>query len=615
MMKRGFILTVSLVCMTLATVAQNQPGKPWQVRVMSYNVRHCAGEELKVDYDRTADVIAKQQPDVVALQELDSMTARSGQYDQLGELASRTLYYPIFASAIDYDGGKYGVGILTRERPLSISRIPLPGNEPRVLLVVELKEYVMACTHLDLDEKQQLASVPLIVAEAQRWQKPFIIAGDWNTTPDSKVMKEMSKSFNINSGKKATYPADNPKQCIDYIASYKGRRAATLKYEVVNEPVASDHRPVVANLRLPIQAENLMTLKPYLQDPQPTQMTVMFQTTAPAHCWVEYGTDKNNLTCKRALLDGQEVCYDVENRITLSNLLPGQQYYYRVCVVDLMQKHAYSFQTGDTLRTQFYSFRTPAKDQRDFTCVVFNDLHEHQDTYDFLCDTLRASGIRPDFIIFNGDCLPEPYDREHAMRMIHNLADPINGAEIPIFFIRGNHEIRNYYSAGMHSLIGYPNDKTYGGITWGDTRFMVLDCGEDKPDDHKEYAGFNDFTQLRAEETEFIKQELKSAAFKKAKRHILISHIPIFGNDDKYQPCREAWAPLLKAQPFDVALFAHTHTFRFAAKGLEGATYPVVNGSGPRMQNATVTILQKKGNALQLKVLSKEKKNCISIDL
>ncbi len=613
-MKRGFLFVAILVSITLAAVAQNQPGKPWQVRVMSYNVRHCAGEGLEVNYDRTADVIAKQQPDIVALQELDSMTARSGQHDQLGELASRTLYYPVFASAIDYDGGKYGVGVLTRERPLSITRIPLPGNEPRVLLVVELKEYVMACTHLDLDEKQQLASVPLIVAEAQHWQKPFILAGDWNAVPDSKVMKEMSKSFNINSGKKATFPADNPKQCIDYIASYKGRQAATLKAVVVDEPLASDHRPLVANLRLPMKADNLMTLKPYLQDPQPTQMTVMFQTTAPAHCWVEYGTDKNNLTRKRALLDGQEVCYDIENRITLSDLQPGQQYFYRVCVVDLMQKHAYSFQTGDTLRTQFYSFRTPKTDERDFTCVVFNDLHEHQ-AYAFLCDTLRASGIRPDFIIFNGDCLPEPYDREHAMRMIHELADPINGAEIPIFFIRGNHEIRNYYSAGMHSLIGYPNDKTYGGISWGDTRFMVLDCGEDKPDDHKEYAGFNDFTQLRAEETEFIKQELKSAAFKKAKRRILVSHIPIFGNDDKYQPCREAWAPLLKAQPFDVALFAHTHKFHYAPKGLEGATYPVVNGDGPRLERATVMVLQKKGNALQLKVLSRKKKSCITIDL
>ena len=614
-MKRVQTLIAFWMAVTLVVIGQNQPGMPWQVSVMSYNVQHCAGIRSGINYDRTADVIYRQQPDVVALQELDSMTVRSGKCDQLAELASRTLYFPVFASAIDFDGGKYGVGILTRERPLNVRRIPLPGKEPRVLLVVELKNYVMACTHLDLEENNRLASIPIIVAEAERWQKPFIIAGDWNDEPDSKMITELKKNFVINTGKKATFPADKPKICIDYIASYKGRSAVALKSSVLNEPEASDHCPIVANLRLPLKAEELMTSKPYLQDPKPTQMTVMFQTTAPAHCWVEYGTDKSNLTKKRALLDGQEVCFDIENRITLDGLQPGKQYYYRVCVVDLLMKHAYEFHTGDTLRTPFYQFRTPEEKGTDFTCVVFNDLHANQTTYDFLRDTLQQVGIKPDFVVFNGDCLPEPYDREHAMRMIHNLADPINGAETPIFFIRGNHEIRNYYSAGMHRLIGYPNDKTYGGISWGDTRFMVLDCGEDKADDHREYAGFNDFTQLRAEETDFIKKELKSPAFKKAKRRILIGHIPVFGNDDKYQPCRDAWAPLLKNQPFSVAVFAHTHRFKYAPKDLGGATFPVVNGDGPNIKGAAVIILQKKGNALHLRTLSKDPNKCIDVDL
>ena len=614
-MKKFLFLILFLIGAIHVLFAQNQPGMPWQVKVMSYNVQHCAGLDMTIDYDRTADVIFKQQPDVIALQELDSTTVRCGRRNQIEELAKRTLYFPTFASAIDYDDGKYGVGILTRERPLSVTRTPLPGKEPRVLLVVELENYVMACAHLDLKEKNRLASIPLIVAEAKKWQKPFLIAGDWNDEPNSKTLDELRKYFIINTGKKATFPANKPEICIDYIASFKGHAAVTLNQAVIDAPHASDHCPLVATLRLPITAEKLMTTKPYLQDPKPTEMTVMFQTTAPAHCWVEYGTDKNNLTKKRALLDGQEVCFDIENRIKLDNLQPGQQYYYRVCVVDLLMKHAYEFHTGDTLRTPFYQFRTPEVNSTDFTCVIFNDLHEHQDTYDFLRDTLKVAGIRPDFVIFNGDCLPEPYDREHAMRMIHNLADPINGAETPIFFIRGNHEIRNFYSAGMHSLIGYPNDKTYGGISWGDTRFLVLDCGEDKPDEDKEYATFNDFTQLRAEETDFIKQELKSKAFRKAKRKILVSHIPVFGNDDKYQPCSEVWGALLKQQPFSVAVFAHTHKFNYAPKDLEGATYPVVNGAGPNIKRAVVTILQKKGDKLHLKTLSKEPKNCIEVEL
>ena len=250
-MKRHIVLAFLLLGMTLFTFGQDLPEKPSQIQVMSYNVRHCAGMDMVLDYDRTAAVISKQQPDVVALQELDSMTGRSGHRYQLGELADRAQYYPVFGSAIDYDGGKYGVGILTRESPVSVKRIPLPGEEPRVLLVVELKDYVIACTHLDLESEQRLASVPLIVVEAQRWQKPFILAGDWNDIPDSPLLQEMTKSFTILSGDYATFPADEPQECIDYVASFNTKPAVTLGHSVIEEPEASDHRPLVVSVRLP----------------------------------------------------------------------------------------------------------------------------------------------------------------------------------------------------------------------------------------------------------------------------------------------------------------------------------------------------------------------------
>ena len=243
------IILVLLLGITLAAVGQNQ--QETSVQIMTYNVRHCAGIDMVLDYDRTAAVISGQNPDIVALQELDSITGRSGQRYQLGELAIRTGYYPVFGSAIDYDGGKYGVGILTQERPLSTKRIPLPGEEPRVLLVVEMKDYVLACTHLDLEEEQRLASVPLIVDEAQRWQKPFILAGDLNDAPDSQLMQEMTKYFTLNSGDRPTFPANEPTECIDYVASFKTRPVVTLEYNVIEEPAASDHRPLVVRLRLP----------------------------------------------------------------------------------------------------------------------------------------------------------------------------------------------------------------------------------------------------------------------------------------------------------------------------------------------------------------------------
>lgn len=242
-MKQRNLLIIILLGFALVSCKQ----KP--LLVMSYNVRHCAGMDLVVNYDRTAAVISRQQPDVVALQEIDSMTGRSGHHDQLGELASRTQYHPVFGSAIDYDGGKYGVGILTREKPLSWKRIPLPGEEPRVLLVVELRDYVMACTHLDLEEDQRLASVPLIVEEAQRWKKPFILAGDWNDGPDSELLQAMSQFFTVLSCTEPTYPADEPNECIDYIAFFNSHLVKALESCVIDEPEASDHRPIMVKIR------------------------------------------------------------------------------------------------------------------------------------------------------------------------------------------------------------------------------------------------------------------------------------------------------------------------------------------------------------------------------
>ena len=253
-MKKLFFDAFVLIFLTIASFWLLLSIKPVQVRIMSYNVRHCAGMDWVVDYDRTANVIAENQPDVVALQELDSMTGRSGRKYQLGELANRTNYYQVFGKAIDYDGGGYGVGILTKEKPLSIKRIPLPGEEPRILLVVELKDYVIACTHLDLEESERLASAPLIINEAQHWEKPFILAGDWNDYPDSQLLQELTKYFTINSGNEPTFPADEPNECIDYVASHNSFSAKTLESVVIDESEASDHRPLVVKLQLPKQS-------------------------------------------------------------------------------------------------------------------------------------------------------------------------------------------------------------------------------------------------------------------------------------------------------------------------------------------------------------------------
>lgn len=225
------------------------------LRLMSYNIRNGRGMDNVLDLNRISEVINRVEPMVVAVQEVDSVTGRSGQTDVLRVLAGQTGMYPTYSAAIDFDGGKYGVGILSREKPITSHSFPLPGREEqRTLLVVEFKDYLFACTHLSLTEEDCVASLPIIQAEAQRTKKPFFLAGDWNAQPDSKLLQEVRKSFDIlTDTKQMTWPADMPRDCIDYIAGYRaGGKSVCLKLSsiVYDEPVASDHRPVLVEVKL-----------------------------------------------------------------------------------------------------------------------------------------------------------------------------------------------------------------------------------------------------------------------------------------------------------------------------------------------------------------------------
>lgn len=221
---------------------------------MSYNVKNGTGLDGKRDYDRTARVIADAKPDAVALQELDSKTKRSGGRDTLQELAVRVKLAGTYARAIDYSGGSYGIGLLSREKPLSVKRIPLPGREEaRVLLMAEFKDYFFCVTHLSLTREDSDASIGMIAALAAECRKPFFIAGDFNLTPDSEPVARMKKHFILLSdSSQKTFPADKPKECIDYIWMYKGEKARDFKVvesRVIEEPAASDHRPVKVTVR------------------------------------------------------------------------------------------------------------------------------------------------------------------------------------------------------------------------------------------------------------------------------------------------------------------------------------------------------------------------------
>ena len=584
------------------------------LKLMSYNIKNANGMDNVCNFQRIANVINNTSPDVVAIQEVDSMTNRSGQKYVLGEIAERTQMHGYFAPAIDYDGGKYGIGLLTKQVPLRLQTLPLPGREEaRTLILAEFADYIYCCTHMSLTEEDRMKSLELVKAFTSSSTKPLFLAGDMNAEPESGFIKKLQKDFQILSNpKQHTFPAPDPKETIDYIATLKqnAKGFAVISAKVINEPMASDHRPILVELRTAEKADKIFRMKPYLQNPVGNGITVMWETTVPAYCWVEYGTDTTQLKRARTIVDGQVVCNNYLHKIRIDGLQPGQKYYYRVCSQEILLYQAYKKVFGNTAQSAFSEFTLPATDTDSFTAVVFNDLHQHTQTFRALCPQIK--NVTYDFVVFNGDCVDDPVDHNQATSFISELTEGVCGDRIPTFFMRGNHEIRNAYSIGLRDHYDYVGDRTYGSFNWGDTRIVMLDCGEDKPDDHWVYYGLNDFTQLRNEQVDFLKKELSSKEFKKAGKRVLIHHIPLYGNDGK-NLCANLWTKLLEKAPFNISLNAHTHKYAYHPKGELGNNYPVIIGGGYKMDGATVMILEKKKDELRVKVLNAKGKILLDI--
>ena len=253
------VLAVVVALITSATGCEkNKPddekGSTLTVKILSYNIKNCQGMDGVVSYQRVADVIKRIDAEVVALQELDSATQRSKGVVVLDELSRLTGMNKTYGASIDYQGGKYGIGILTKEKPVSWKRIPLPGREePRSLLIVELKDIVFGCTHFSLTEEDRLSSAYIASNSFKDYSKPVFLAGDLNSIPESSIIKSIENYFSILTNPSSpTSPSNNPSKCIDYILGLKtnGTSFTTIRTVVEQETVASDHLPVWAEIEV-----------------------------------------------------------------------------------------------------------------------------------------------------------------------------------------------------------------------------------------------------------------------------------------------------------------------------------------------------------------------------
>ena len=207
------------------------------LRIMSYNIKY--GQLVGLDLSKLAAVIKESNPDIIGLQEVDDGTRRSNQKKETDELATLTgMTHRFYGSAFDFDGGRYGLAILSKF-PLSNTRVvrlddrtrPENGFEPRISVVADVEvpgETIRFATlHASLhEEEHRLNGQRLLDALGDR-KDQSIVVGDFNEKPGETIgdmltgagmtdaYNEKHRFFGF------TSPAQFPIKRIDFI--YRGR--------------------------------------------------------------------------------------------------------------------------------------------------------------------------------------------------------------------------------------------------------------------------------------------------------------------------------------------------------------------------------------------------------
>lgn len=265
-----FILFMSSDCagpqqFLSSETADNSDTTITQLRVLSYNIHYARSVYNLPNLKRIAKIIRSTNPDIVALQEIDRGRPRAWFVDQVEKLEQLTGLMAVFGpNKTVNNGGQSGNAILSRFPVISHKNYLLPrlyGGQ-RSMLQVDLvmpKEYNyddnilhFFNVHLEAQKKdslERIASANFIEDIVQPiLGNPMILAGDFNDVPESQTMSIFRNIWGIAGDEEIfkTFPSIAPYKQIDYILFHPKDSWKIVKVSVINEKIASDHRPVLA---------------------------------------------------------------------------------------------------------------------------------------------------------------------------------------------------------------------------------------------------------------------------------------------------------------------------------------------------------------------------------
>jgi len=349
-----------------------------------------------------------------------------------------------------------------------------------------------------------------------------------------------------------------------------------LKKNVIDECKSKHMRCLLFSLMLlfSVGAKAIkVTHGPWICDMDSTGTTIVWVTDVPGMSWVEIAPDSADHFYGRArqryydVLAGRKVLTDSVHRVRIEGLKPDTKYRYRVFTQEVAEWRYDDWVTlgktacTDVWRGKPYEFRTfPAK-PREVTFLVLNDIHERAQFMKDLCKNVDFKKL--DFVLLNGDMSNRLRNQQHMMEAYLDTCVRMFATHTPLFFNRGNHELRGQFADYLYRYFPTNNGKYYRVQHVAGIDFLFIDTGEDKPDEDIEYSGIVNYDQYREAEARWLRGLRES---KQVGKHPLVvfSHIP---------PTLQKWhgpyhlqktlMPELNKMNVSVMLSAHLHAFGY----------------------------------------------------
>src|SRR5690606_890589 len=181
-----------------------------------------------------------------------------------------------------------------------------------------------------------------------------------------------------------------------------------------------------------------------------------------------------------------------------------------VCSSDLIEKfEAYDIQYGKTVISDIIEAKLAKEDQAEIHCLILNDIHERKESYAEMI--AKSTLAHKDLIFLNGDSFHYVTTSNDLTEKLFSPLGEVLGGRTPFVMVRGNHETRGAFARDIKPYFDYPGGNFYHSFKFGPVYWIVLDSGEDKPDDHEVYGGTVDYDTHRLNQRTWLEDVLQSA--------------------------------------------------------------------------------------------------------